>query len=269
MILFIAGRPSVMAAPPPRGGLSLYDNLTDPNDPASSAATISSAPVLYNQDEAHAADSAPKKPLDPALRFQPIRRPQVKQPNKAKTSFPKAIPKPAAAVPSPGAPAPNTGPVPPKSKLADWAAIEDDDWQYAAAAAANEKRQRGGRKKKKRRQDAQAETDWDELYDPARPTNIDEFLKSDEKVDEVREWKALLYRHRRKMDDSDLSDDEDARPPPPSKFEPSRNAENHINASAQINSGPHRPSMPLRHHLHPLRILHLMTILAKTPMPAA
>lgn len=202
-----------MAAPPPRGGLSLYDNLTDPNDPASSAATISSAPVLYSQNEPPSGDAAPKKSLDPALRFQPIRRPQVKQPNKAKPSFPKAIPQPALAAPGTGVAAPGTGSVPPKSSLADWTATEDDEWRYGIG----EKRQRGGRKRKKKKQDIQAETDWDELYDPARPTNIEEYLRSDEKVDEVREWKALLYRHRRKMDDSDLSDDDDVRPAPPSK----------------------------------------------------
>ncbi|KOS21454.1 DNA-damage-repair/toleration protein [Escovopsis weberi] len=83
-----------------------------------------------------------------------------------------------------------------------------------------EKRQRGGRKKKKKKHPEHFETDWDELYDPTRPTNVEEYLRSDEKVDEVREWKALLYRHRKKRDESDISDvddddDEDSPPPPP------------------------------------------------------
>lgn len=188
-----------MAAPPPppRGGLSLYENLLDPND--SSSATISSAPVLYNQTDSAPAETSSKKPVDPALRFQPIRRPQVKQ-AKPKPSFPKtAGPKPATAAATPPAPAP------PKSTLADWAATEDDEWQYGAV----EKRQRGGRKKKKKQQQVHMETDWEELYDPARPTNVEEYLRSDEKVNEVREWKALLYRHRRKRDKSDSSDNED------------------------------------------------------------
>jgi splicing factor 45 len=77
-----------------------------------------------------------------------------------------------------------------------------------------EKRQRGGRKKKKK-QHVQVETDWDDVYDPTRPTNVDEFLRSDERIDEVREWKSLLYRHRNERKrESDLSDDseEDTRP---------------------------------------------------------
>ena len=189
-----------MAAPPPppRGGLSLYENLLDPND--SSSTTISSAPIRYNQNEPTEAEVVAKKAVDPALRFQPIRRPQIKQ-VKPKASFPKAAPKPP----------PTTTTIAPtasgqqKSTLADWAATEDDEWLYGAG----EKRQRGGRKKKKKKQHMQAETDWDELYDPSRPTNIEEYLRSDEKIDEVREWKALLHRHRRKRDQSDISDDDD------------------------------------------------------------
>lgn len=209
--------------PPPRGGLSLYDNLTDPNDPAASSsssgpgATISSAPVLYNQNDGTPIDPGSKKPVDPALRFQPIRRPQPKQAHK--TAKPPSAPKPAATptqVPSQTANAPSAPPT--KTSLADWAAAEEDEWRYGTG----EKRQRGGRRRKKKKQDEHVETDWNELYDPARPTNIEEYLASDEKVDEVREWKALLYRHRIRPDDSDLSDDEGGRPPLPSMFAPPR-----------------------------------------------
>ncbi|KAH0492329.1 hypothetical protein TgHK011_007287 [Trichoderma gracile] len=204
-----------MAAPPPRG-LSLYDNLHDPNDPSPSA-TISSAPVTYKQGASTAGDLAAKKALNPALQFQPIRRPQVKQP-KAKTTFPKAIPRTAPAASSAAAPAATGGTaqsIPHQSTLADWAVTEEDEWMYGIG----EKRQRGGRKKKKKRQE-QFETDWDEMYDPTRPTNVDEFLKSDEKVEEVREWKALLYRHRKKHEESDISDSEEETAPPPKQFAP-------------------------------------------------
>lgn len=212
-----------MAAPPPpppsKAPFSLYDNLLDPNDPAPPA-TISSAPVLYNQSE----QTEAKKSVDPALRFQPIRRPPVKQAKTKATVFPKSIssakplgaPEQVAdsaqsatlAVGAPGQPA--------KSTLADWAATEEDEWRYGLG----EKRQRGGRKKKKKQQQMQAETDWDEIYDPARPTNVEEYLRSDEKIDEVREWKAMLYRHRKRQDESDISDDddEDSRQVPSSKF---------------------------------------------------
>ncbi|KAK2681140.1 G-patch domain [Fusarium oxysporum f. sp. vasinfectum] len=159
-----------MAAPPPppQGGLSLYENLLDPNDTSSTSATISSAPVLYSQAEDTSAEIAVKKPIDPALRFQPIRRPQVKQ-AKPKPAFPKpAVSKQAlnSAIPAP---------VQPKTTLADWAATEEDEWMYGMG----EKRQRG------------------------------EYLHSDEKVQEVRDWKSLLYRHRRKRDESDLSDEDE------------------------------------------------------------
>lgn len=81
-----------------------------------------------------------------------------------------------------------------------------------------EKRQRGGRKKKnknKKYDDRPAETDWDEIYDPSRPTNIEEYLRSDEKIREVQDWKAVLYAHRRKgrqSQDTEMSDEDDNRP---------------------------------------------------------
>ncbi|KAI9900437.1 hypothetical protein N3K66_004699 [Trichothecium roseum] len=206
-----------MAGAPPKGGLSLYDNLLDPEDKSSSA-TISSAPVLYNQGSAAAvADNAPQKLVNPALRFQPIRRPVAKQPSKPKAAFPKSIPKPPEHVEaSEAAVAAATAPAQPaRTTAADWAATEEDEWRYGSG----EKRQRGGRKKKKRRQEVQTETDWDELYDPSRPTNVEEYLRSDEKVAEVREWKALLYRHK-KNDESDMSEDEDSRPILDNKFAP-------------------------------------------------
>ncbi|PCD18948.1 hypothetical protein FGRA07_06701 [Fusarium graminearum] len=198
--------------PPPHGGLSLYENLLDPNDKSSTSATISSAPVLYNQTENTPAETAVKKAIDPALRFQPIRRPQVKQ-TKPKPTFPKA------AAPKQAITAAAPAPAQAKTTLADWAATEDDEWMYGMG----EKRQRGGRKKKKRRQDEDAETNWDDIYDPTRPTNVEEYLRSDEKVQEVRDWKALLYRHRRKRVESDLSDEdegENARPIPSNQFAP-------------------------------------------------
>ncbi|PCD35266.1 hypothetical protein AU210_007848 [Fusarium oxysporum f. sp. radicis-cucumerinum] len=114
-----------MAAPPPppQGGLSLYENLLDPNDTSSTSATISSAPVLYSQAEDTSAEIAVKKPIDPALRFQPIRRPQVKQ-AKPKPAFPKPAVSKQALNSAPPAP------VQPKTTLADWAATEEDEWMH-------------------------------------------------------------------------------------------------------------------------------------------
>ncbi|KAG7112883.1 DNA-damage-repair/toleration protein like [Verticillium longisporum] len=231
-----------MAAPPPpppaRGGLSLYANLLDPtSDPS---ATISSAPVRYNQDGSATDigdDAAAKKPKDPSLRFQPIRRPQAKA-VKPKPSFPKAA---SQVVPLP--PGPATSDVPTavttlggaqshqKTSLADWAAAGDDEVRYSM-----EKRQRGGRKKKKKKFDHQLETDWDEIYDPTRPTNVDEYLRSDERIREVQDWKAVLYRHRRKKSFSDDSDQDSVRD--------SRLAANQFAPPSNYSFAPPPPSPP-------------------------
>lgn len=251
-----------MAAPPPppKGGLSLYANLLDPK--ADSQATVSGAPVVY--DSGKKDDAAVKKEINQgkqlfhpclllilattlwirslptklkcvslpsALRFQPIRRPQIPQKKPAKPSFPKSIPPSstgpdtsrangandsadATATPPPGHGAPPTQ----RSTLADWAATEEDDYMYSTGAT--EKRQRGGRKAKKKKQQKQGdnqrqETDWDEIYDPSRPTNVEEYMKSDERIREVQEWKAILYAHRRRRrgsSDSDEDSDGDGRP---------------------------------------------------------
>ncbi|KAH7262027.1 hypothetical protein BKA59DRAFT_462444 [Fusarium tricinctum] len=215
--------PTPPPPPPPPGGLSLYENLLDPNDSSSASATISSAPVLYNQADNASAETTTKKVIDPALRFQPIRRPQVKQ-AKPKPTFPKpTLPKQTVATTTTPASADAAVPAPipaqAKTTLADWAATEEDEWMYGVV----EKRQRGGRKKKKKRHEEEFETNWDDIYDPTRPTNVEEYLHSDEKVQEVRDWKALLYRHRRKRDESDISDDdenEETRHVPSNQFAP-------------------------------------------------
>ncbi|KAF6844061.1 g-patch DNA repair protein [Colletotrichum musicola] len=212
-----------MAAPPPpppppaRGGLSLYANLLEPA--AGPAATISSAPVRYGQDGGDAKDEAAAKKLtDPSLRFQPIRRPQAKSSKPTKPSFPKTI---TGAPTTTSAPQPTQAappPPPPKSTLADWTATEEDEWRYGTAD--RHQHQRGGRRKKKKKQHGQpAETNWDDIYDPSKPTNVEEYLRSDERIREVQDWKRLLYRHRRRRSSSDDSD-EDRRPAAPNQFAP-------------------------------------------------
>ncbi|KAK5628804.1 hypothetical protein RRF57_004519 [Xylaria bambusicola] len=212
-------------APPPRngGGLSLYANLLEPesNVPGS----ISRAPVVSQEAiDAVKDQEATKTPVGSALRFQPhqqIRRPQQRT-QKPKAAFLKVLPTASNATSSAastnaevkGQNAANAAPV--KSSLADWAANEDDEYMYGTG----EKRPRGGRRKKKKKMEAVSmETDWDEIYDPSRPTNVDEYLRSDEKIREVQEWKALLYKHRRRDDrrDSWDSEEEDDRRPVNSK----------------------------------------------------
>ncbi|KAI6092296.1 hypothetical protein F4821DRAFT_160320 [Hypoxylon rubiginosum] len=201
--------------PPPRTGLALYANLLEPD--GSSSTSISRGPVVSQEAlDAVKEQEAAKKPIDSALRFQPhpqIRRPQQKS-QKPKASFPK-VPPTAAANASNTSGAPAAVQAPAKSRLADWAPTEEDEYMYGTG----EKRARGGRRKKKKKfEEAPMETDWDEIYDPSRPTNVDEYLRSDERIREVREWKDLLYKHRRRERDEerrkswDDSEEEDSRP---------------------------------------------------------
>jgi hypothetical protein len=56
---------SAPSQPPKSGGLSLYANLLEPAD---SSATISSAPILYNQaDDAAKEEQQAKKAVDPGI----------------------------------------------------------------------------------------------------------------------------------------------------------------------------------------------------------
>ena len=84
-----------------------------------------------------------------------------------------------------------------------------------------EKRQRGGRKRrKKNREEYAVAQDWDDIYDPSRPSSYDEYRHSDEQIREVREWKDRLYVHRksRKYSSDIESDEEPARPSMSSKY---------------------------------------------------
>lgn len=89
----------------------------------------------------------------------------------------------------------------------------------------SEKRQRGGRRRKKKKPGHQQplETDWEEIYDPSKPTNFEEYMRSDERIREVQDWKAVLYRHRRRKslsDDSDEDNNARGRSAPTSTFSP-------------------------------------------------
>lgn len=94
--------------------------------------------------------------------------------------------------------------------LADWAADDDDVNGFYAG----EKRQRGGRKKRKKNREAQEFVqNWDDIYDPTRPNNYEEYKHSDEQIAEVREWKDRLYAHRMARSPSRDSYSSDGRRP--------------------------------------------------------
>ncbi|OBT49785.1 hypothetical protein VE04_09539, partial [Pseudogymnoascus sp. 24MN13] len=209
--------PNTPAAP--RGGLSLYANLLDPSSSSNTAAIISRAPVAFNTDSGAADDeaSAKKQQINAAaLRFQPTKRPQLSsQKGKPKPGFPRptAPVDPDSTKQTVGSIAPPTRP-PAKSTLADWAVAGEDD-DVNGFYGGGEKRQRGGRKRrKKNREEYAVAQDWDDIYDPSRPSSYDEYRHSDEQIREVREWKDRLYAHRksRKYSSDIESDEEPARP---------------------------------------------------------
>ncbi|KAL2399841.1 hypothetical protein ABEF93_001868 [Exophiala dermatitidis] len=207
---------------PARGGLSLYANLLNPN--SATAGTISSAPVTYTKPaENTPEDDAVKKQqaLAASLRFQPTKRPQLAaQKAKAKAIAGKFVPLSSsiattAAVPSGSADNAATEshvpqPSAPKTTLADWTATADDD-DVNEFYTSNRPQPRGNRKKRKKNKDnAEIYQNWDDIYDPSRPNNYEEYKHSEEKIREVREWKDLLYRHRmkrRSTSDSEENDD--------------------------------------------------------------
>lgn len=162
-----------------------------------------------------------------SLRFQPTKRPQLAaQKAKAKAIASKFAPPPTSksTIPPPPAaegetPLPDQPlappPAPSKSSIADWTTAPADD-QNVNDLYAGEKRTRGGRKKrKKNRAPEEVIQNWDDIYDPSRPNNYEDYKNSEEKIREVREWKDRLYAHRiRKRSPSFYTSDEslDGRP---------------------------------------------------------
>jgi splicing factor 45 len=110
---------------------------------------------------------------------------------------------------SPGKDATSTSAQPAvKTSLADWA--DQDDGLYFG----EQQRERGGRKARKKKKNKEpVAQDWDDLYDPTRPNNYEEYMQSEERIREIRDWKERLYAHRiTKRPSSDLSSDDDDRP---------------------------------------------------------
>ncbi|GME28108.1 g-patch dna repair protein [Neofusicoccum parvum] len=214
--------------PPPRG-LSSFANLLGSN-----AGTISSAPVMYSQqpgpdDSQQDAVPAKKQQINSgsavltraaALRFQPTKRPQIQSQKKTKPGFPKpSQPLQSSSSPDPQAQSNKASEAPSivalaanppsKASLADFLNDDGDDGFYAAT----QPRERGGRKrkKKKKQQYEQQEQNWDDIYDPTRPNDFNQYKGSEEQMREIAEWKDLLYRHKtkRELSKEDLESDEE------------------------------------------------------------
>lgn len=92
-----------------------------------------------------------------------------------------------------------------KNTLANWTKDADDD--AAPDTYHAEKRQRGGRKNRKKNKDGSpVPQNWDDIYDPSRPNNYEEYKNSDEKHLGMRDWKVRLYEHRVRRRSSDETD---------------------------------------------------------------
>ncbi|KAI5286895.1 hypothetical protein KEM54_006416 [Ascosphaera aggregata] len=256
---------SAQSTPAPAGGgmRSLYANLLEPEEkPSQSPLDTSQTPaasISANPDDC--AKKTAQQLNAAALRFQPLRRPgqQTAQKPQIKTGLAKLVSASASATAT-GATATtanatskgaSTGlaPTAPATKFSaeDWVGEEDDDGFFAM-----EKRQRGGRKKRKKNREEPIATNWDETYDPSRPTNLEEWLRSDARMVVEREWKERLYAHRMTTrESSEMESSEDERieknnnfaPPPGLNFAPPPNL-NDIPGEPTRTPSPYEPPSP-------------------------
>jgi len=99
-----------------------------------------------------------------------------------------------------------------KTTLEDW--VGDGEDVNGFYNSANKERQRAGRKKrKKNKATPPPPTNWDDIYDPLRPNNYEEYKEGDEKIHEMEDWRERLYGKKRRSRYSDSSDSEDERRP--------------------------------------------------------
>ncbi|KAK3626898.1 hypothetical protein LTR56_019524 [Elasticomyces elasticus] len=199
-----------MAAPPKKMGLSLYANLLDTSKPDSATATISSAPVRYDNAKQGSATDEAQKRKDAALQFQPVRRPAVasKKDGAKKMGgkgggggghmFSSSTTSASLAADSSAV---GSTPSVQRSNFEDWVGDEDED-SFFLENREKAKPERGGRKNKKKKGGkgeavvAPRSWSWDDVYDPSMPNNYADYKGSEEQVMEIRDWKARLYYHR-------------------------------------------------------------------------
>ena len=134
-----------------------------------------------------------------SLKFQPIKRPQIPQ-------KPKARPIPSSSSPD----KPVTGTKPPLTKgpisnsIEKWTTEDDfDENPYAAEfnRRREEERQRSRwnkKSRKKQKKGAARIVDYDEIYDPDRPTRLEDYKGSEEQARAEHDWKAKLHAHQMK-----------------------------------------------------------------------
>jgi len=100
-----------------------------------------------------------------------------------------------------------------KTSLNDWAHTGNSDDDVNGFYASKEKERDRRRKKRRKNKEAEFEpVDWDDIYDPARPSNYEEYRDGDEKIREMDEWRDRLYgqkygRDGARSDEGDSEDD--------------------------------------------------------------
>ena len=88
-----------------------------------------------------------------------------------------------------------------KNTLANWTTDAED--RETADAYPTEKRQRGGRKNRKKNRDGSpVPQNWEDIYDPSRPNNYEEYKNSHERHMGTSDWKVRLYKHRLRLNRS-------------------------------------------------------------------
>ena len=110
-----------------------------------------------------------------------------------------------------------------KSTLNDWAHTGNSDDDVNGFYASKEREKDRRRKKRRRNKEAEYEpVDWDDIYDPARPNNYEEYRDGEERGREADEWRERLYGLRKKGRGSagsvENSEEEEYRPVMGSKF---------------------------------------------------
>lgn len=117
------------------------------------------------------------------------------------------------------------------TSLADWANEDEDDPYAAEFIRRQEEQKRNARqaKRKKKRKGDDRFVDFDQIYDPAQPTRLDDYRGSEEAAAASNEWKNRLHAHqlkRRRFSSDAMSIDD--------------------NEEAQVSRGPRRESSHIR-----------------------
>lgn len=134
-----------------------------------------------------------------SLKFQPMKRPNVAQKGKPRP--------PPSSAPTAKSPENAAGVSNNANNIAKWTEPDDGDedlggnpyaMDYIRRIEAEKHHQRGGRNKKKKKANAIRYVDWDKIYDPERPTRLDDYHGSDEQIQAIHDWKMRLHAHQLK-----------------------------------------------------------------------